>query len=345
MVKENKDFLVVLNEHLKKHNLICNEIFTALKASSDPAKLALHAMQGIYHLNSSAKNHKFGKSFVGRSCIVLSESLMKASSEINPQERNEAMKLARDWKAKIIAATENRFAVFSFLQFVASYGLASTIDANELRSLLDVVGLNGQALQLSSSICAVDKATDAAESIRNHIQRGETIHALRHICELKFTDKFPVEPVLTEYLEYAQNYTTIMFNKGSKYDEAKKKVKDKEEAALRAVAECNLESEFPIISLAERISKRVGVLEKMGQSVNLEVEQSKKRRNNNFALQGQQVRIRIQIPGIIGGNNDALCANSSGRKNAGMPDTDQTRHLRSLQLSGTILQEQFHMVQ
>lgn len=114
MVKENKDFLVVLNEHLKKHNLICNEIFTAIKASSDPAKLALHAIQGIYHLNSSAKNHKFCKSFVGRSCIVLSESLMKASSEINPQERNEAMKLARDWKAKIIAATENRFAVWFF---------------------------------------------------------------------------------------------------------------------------------------------------------------------------------------------------------------------------------------
>lgn len=92
------------------------------------------------------------QNLLGRSCIVL-------SPEINPQVRDEAMKLASDWKSKIIAATEYHFEAFGLLYFIASYRFGSTVDENELHSLLDAVGLKRQALQLSPAICTVDKST------------------------------------------------------------------------------------------------------------------------------------------------------------------------------------------
>lgn len=79
-------------------------------------------------MSSSAKNQEFGENLLGRSCIVLSELLLKASPEINPQVRDEAMKLASDWKSKITAATENRFAAFGLLYFIASYRFGPTVD-------------------------------------------------------------------------------------------------------------------------------------------------------------------------------------------------------------------------
>ena len=62
--------------------------------------------------------------------------------------------------------------------------------------------------------------SDVVESIQNLIQRGEMIHAVKHICELKLTDKFSPATLLAEYLEDTQN-TTTMICKGRRSNETK----------------------------------------------------------------------------------------------------------------------------
>lgn len=62
--------------------------------------------------------------------------------------------------------------------------------------------------------------TDVVESIQNLIERGEIIHAVKHICKLKLTDKFSPETLLVEYLEDAKNSTSIIC-KGRRSNEAK----------------------------------------------------------------------------------------------------------------------------
>lgn len=73
----------------------------------------------------------------------LSQLLMKASPQISPLVKEEAMKLAREWRSKVTVTCKNGLEVFGLLHFIASYKLASAFNVNKLHNLLDVVGFNG----------------------------------------------------------------------------------------------------------------------------------------------------------------------------------------------------------
>lgn len=150
--------LVLLSEQLKKQESLCTEIYTVLQRSPKPAKLVLDAVRGFYPRHSSKENTSFDLGIVRSSCILLMEQLAKASPEISPQVREEAMKLAGEWKAKMTVKAENVLEVLGFVQLLASYGLASGFDADELRSILDVAGSSSQASELRRTLCIADKA-------------------------------------------------------------------------------------------------------------------------------------------------------------------------------------------
>ena len=157
----NGQFLqMLLSEQLRRHDFRCSELFAVLQTSSDPAKLVLEAVQGFYPLHSSMKEMEFDLNIIRRSCILLLEQLMKASPDISPQVREEAIKLAGDWKSKMTVTTEkeNSLEVLGFLQLLASYRLASAFDGDEVRRLLDVVGQNREAYELRRVLCIADEA-------------------------------------------------------------------------------------------------------------------------------------------------------------------------------------------
>ncbi|PON63140.1 Frigida-like [Trema orientale] len=169
---EGKDLQLLLNGHLKRHDLLCSEISSVLQASLDAAKLVLDAMQGFYPSNSSTEaTETFDVNIVRRSCILLLEQLMQASPQISSQVRDEALKLAVDWKAKMIVANENFLEVLGFLQFLASYRLASAFDPNELRILFDIVGHHRQASELRQFLCPPDKTPVKIERVEDSLDK------------------------------------------------------------------------------------------------------------------------------------------------------------------------------
>ncbi|PON63144.1 Frigida-like [Trema orientale] len=293
LTKEKKDLFWLLNQHLKRQELLCSQIFTVLKASSDPVKLALDAVRGIYQLRLSREHTEFDASIARAGCNLLLELLMKVSPEINPQARDEAMKLASDWKAKMKVASYNGLEVLDFLQFLVSFRLVSAFDVNELRSLFDAFCPNRQASQLQFPS---DIARE--EYIRTLIQKGEIIHAVTLISELKLTAKFPSVPLLIKYLEDAKNSTQRACRKRI-FDKAKKKAMEKEVAALKAVMECikfcNLESDFP----SGTILKRLSVLENECKLFGHEVEkQKKRRRTDSFTPKDQTQLTKTKSPAM-----------------------------------------------
>ncbi|PON73977.1 Frigida-like [Parasponia andersonii] len=163
---EGKDLQLLLNGHLKRHDLLCSEISSVLQASLDAAKLVLDAMQGFYPSNSSTEA---AETF--ESCILLLEQLMQASPQISSQVRDEALKLAVDWKAKMIVANENFLELLGFLQFLASYRLASAFDPNELHILFDIVGQHRQASELRQFLYPPDKTPVKIERVEDSLDK------------------------------------------------------------------------------------------------------------------------------------------------------------------------------
>ncbi|XP_022985592.1 uncharacterized protein LOC111483612 isoform X2 [Cucurbita maxima] len=152
--------LVLLCEHLKLHDLVRTELIITLKTSSDPATLVLDALRWFYPSHTVSEDAKIDLHNAKRGCIFLSELLLKFSPQITAPLKEEALKLAGQWKAKMSMAVENHVEVVAFLLLVANFQLASDFDAAELQILLNSVSQYKQALELARALGIGDKSSE-----------------------------------------------------------------------------------------------------------------------------------------------------------------------------------------
>ena len=141
---DGKSLQIFLNERWKEHDSMRLEVATALRLSSDPSKLVLDAMEGFYPPHLKKGDVEFDESVVQGSCVLLLEELLKLSPSIKPDVKQEAMRLAMEWRVKMRVDTQHSLEVLGFLQLLASYGLASAFDADELILYLEKVAEHEQ---------------------------------------------------------------------------------------------------------------------------------------------------------------------------------------------------------
>ncbi|PRQ42020.1 hypothetical protein RchiOBHm_Chr3g0453091 [Rosa chinensis] len=166
---DGRSLQLVMNEQVEKIDLTGSQMSAVLQASSDPAKLVLDAMEGFYPSNLTVENREFESHLrvVRKSCILLLQELKRMSPLINPQVREEAVKLAADWKEKMAVTTDNSWEALGFLRLITTYELTSIYDLRELRSVLAMVSQPEQAAELSRALGITDKApgTNVVSSI------------------------------------------------------------------------------------------------------------------------------------------------------------------------------------
>ncbi|KAK7258920.1 hypothetical protein RIF29_24511 [Crotalaria pallida] len=140
--------------------LASSDILVNLKTHSDPAKLVLDAIQNPLIRQCTKEDNAV---IVDRWQIFLLEQLMRLSPHIKPYVRDEAMKLALDWKANIIPRTaENSMVVLGFLLLLTIYGLVFNED--EVLKIFEVVAHYKHAVELFQTLGFGDKVSgDNAE--------------------------------------------------------------------------------------------------------------------------------------------------------------------------------------
>ncbi|CAL9003488.1 unnamed protein product [Prunus brigantina] len=222
-----------LNEHLNGNHSIQKEMSAALQMSSDPAKLVLDEIQTSFAQYWRKGDAGFDETFMF-SNIALLEELMRVSRHVGPHLKEDAIKLAEQWKAKMRADTQNSLESLGFLQFVATYGLLPTLNGDEIKKLLGMIYQHKQALELCLTLGFADKIPDF---IQNLIERKQLFEAFRFICTFKVNDKFSSVPLLKEYVEGARKSYRTMWRKKKSLDE-KNEVVDHQIADLRAVIQC-----------------------------------------------------------------------------------------------------------
>ncbi|BFG37059.1 hypothetical protein CerSpe_233340 [Prunus speciosa] len=158
--RNGRGLQLLMNENLKRIDLVGREISGVLQASSDPAKLVLDAMQGFYPSNLNVDNQEFDYDLriIRRSCLLLLQELKRFSPQIYPHVREEAMELAADWKTKIKVATENWLEILGFLRLVSTYEFTTAYDAKELQTLLAIVVKQDQATEFCQAFGITNKA-------------------------------------------------------------------------------------------------------------------------------------------------------------------------------------------
>ncbi|KAH0991747.1 hypothetical protein GBA52_003230 [Prunus armeniaca] len=248
-----------LHELARGNHLIQNETLAALQTSLDPAKFVLDVMQ-----NSFAQYWGDGdvpsKETVMLSYINLLEQLMGVSLHVGLHVKDDAEKLAIQWKAKMGADTQNSLERLGFLQFIATYGLFSTFTRDDIAPLLGRISQDKQTRELCQKLRFTNKIP--AHFIMNLIERRKLLEAVRLICTFKFIDIFPPVPLLEKYVENRKNWRCKICKRKNSLDK-KDKVLDNDIADLRAVIQCikdcKLKSEYP----SGNIEIQIAVLEKI----------------------------------------------------------------------------------
>ncbi|KAF4348955.1 hypothetical protein CsatB_008550 [Cannabis sativa] len=135
---------------------------------------------------------------------------------------------------------------------------------------------------------------DVEVTIQNLIEIEEVIHAVTLICELKLTHKFSPMPLLLDYINHAENQTSIVCG-GERSNKDKIKATKKEIALLKVVKKCvqncNLQSVFPRLEfyqLGERLIRLEGKLKLYNHD-----EPSRKRKGHHSNV---SQRIKIKYP-------------------------------------------------
>lgn len=157
-----------ISDNRKNLAAVREEIPSALKTAVDPAFLVLDSLKGFYPSEVSISDAKKDANLLGlrRTCIMLMECLSillttletdSISSLISESVKTHAKAIAEEWKPKlddldIDANNGNSLEAHAFLQLLATFGINSNFNQEDLYKLIPMVSRRRQTADLCRSL-------------------------------------------------------------------------------------------------------------------------------------------------------------------------------------------------
>lgn len=131
-------------------------LVASLQSSLDPAKLVLDWMQSNFSQYWTKGDVGLEAALI-KTYISVLEQLMRLIPHVGPHVKEDAMKLAVQWKAKMRTDAENALEILGFLHFIATYGLVFTLNVDEIVNLLGMISQHKQVLEFCQTLGSADK--------------------------------------------------------------------------------------------------------------------------------------------------------------------------------------------
>ncbi|KAL4326206.1 hypothetical protein GQ457_11G006430 [Hibiscus cannabinus] len=249
----------ILNEQFDEPGLRKNEVLSALQMSPDPAKFVLDLMIGI---SSQQHKKKAGTGFeesVLKISVIMLEQLLQVSPHVHPNVKADALEFANEWKTKMKLSAENSLEILCFLQFVAAFGLSSSLRGNEIFKLLVTTAQHQQA----RNICQLLGFTNMIpEFVGSLVSRKQYIEAVRFICALDCKDKFPPKQLLDLFLDDINRVAYNCRKIGKNSPQVQQKATDEWITSLKSLIECVIDCKLESCMPVEVIENFIAELEK-----------------------------------------------------------------------------------
>lgn len=192
-ISDNRKNLAVLRE----------EIPLALKAAENPAQLVLNSLEDFYPMEVPTFDGKKDSALLGlrRTCIMLMEclsillactDLVSVSDVISEDIKEQAKAIAEEWKPKLDgldmdASNGNSLEAHAFLQLLATFGIASDFDEEELSRLIPMVSRRRQAAVLCRFLGLSEKMPGLSfYCMFGDVYRAMVIYLLRRTQSIAF---------------------------------------------------------------------------------------------------------------------------------------------------------------
>ncbi|CAN4113760.1 unnamed protein product [Withania somnifera] len=252
-----------ISDNRKNLAVVREEIPPALRAAIDPAHLVLDSLKGFYPSEVSISDAKKDANLLGlrRTCIMLMECLSillttleldSISSLISESVKGRAKAIAEEWKPKleelhIDANNGNSLEAHAFLQLVATFGINSNFDQEDLYKLIPMVSRRRQTAELCRSLGLSERMPGVIDVLVNN---GRRIDAVNLAFAFGLTDKFSPISLLKSYLNEASKVSSPAKSGNASPTTAQNDVNEKQLTALKAVIKFiedhKLEEQYPL---------------------------------------------------------------------------------------------------
>ncbi|KAI4354096.1 hypothetical protein L6164_002995 [Bauhinia variegata] len=256
-----------ISDNRKNLAAIREEIPVALRAAPNAASLVLDSLEGFYCVEVPNQDGKKDANLLGlrRTCIMLMECLSVllmnsdcVSDIVSEDIKTKAKVIAEGWKPKlddldVDASNGNSLEAHAFLQLLASYGIASDFNDEELSRLIPMVSRRRQTADLCRCLGLSEKMPGVIEVLVNS---GRQIDAVNLAFAFDLTQQFSPVPLLKSYLRDARKVSSPVRSVNSS-PTAQIEVNDRELIALKAVIKCieehKLDEQYPLDPLQKRV--------------------------------------------------------------------------------------------
>ncbi|MCO5596450.1 hypothetical protein L7F22_050513 [Adiantum nelumboides] len=259
----------------KDLNPISTELPSALKLAEQPAQLVLKALEGYDSPDQSA-SHSNKKVVLllsnKRACVILLEALAEVLAGpilgvdhpiVSDDLKKSAKVIADSWKSNINLDGEITSNVLtdaqSFLQLLATFGLASEYDQDELCKLILPIARRKQTPSLCRSLDLSSKVPDIIEGL---IKDGKQIEAITFATEFGLLERFQPVPLLKAYLKDARKAVQNTLKGGNNTTASQNDANQKELSALKVVLKAINELKLEESYAPGQLERRVAQLEK-----------------------------------------------------------------------------------
>ncbi|XP_015079378.1 FRIGIDA-like protein 3 [Solanum pennellii] len=259
-----------ISDNRKNLAAVREEIPSALRTAVDPACLVLDSLKGFYPSEMSISDAKKDANLLGlrRTCIMLMECLSillttleldSVSSLISASVKGRAKAIAEEWKPKldeldIDANNGNSLEAHAFLQLLATFGINSNFNQEDLYKLIPMVSRRRQTADLCRSLGLSERMPGVIDVLVNN---GRHIDAVNLAFAFELTDKFSPVSLLKSYLNEANRVSSPVKSGNAPPTTAQNDVNEKQLTALKAVIKCiedhKLEARYPVDPLQNRI--------------------------------------------------------------------------------------------
>ncbi|CAI8608300.1 unnamed protein product [Vicia faba] len=256
-ISDNRKNLVAVRE----------EIPLALRAAPNAARLVLDSLEGFYSTEVSNQDIKKDANLLGlrRTSIMLLECLSdfltdfgSDSNVVSEDIKDRAKAVAEEWKPRldtldIDASNGNSLEAHAFLQLLASFGIASDFNEEELSRLIPMVSRRRQTADLCRCLGLSEKMPGVIEVLVNS---GRQIDAVNLAFAFDLIEQFSPIPLLKSYLNDAKKTSTPVKSVNSS-STAQIEVNERELFALKAIIKCieehKLDERYPVDPLQKQV--------------------------------------------------------------------------------------------
>lgn len=147
---EKKDGVGLLNyvkDNFKDKVRVQEEILKAFRCAPDTGEIVLKSLEGFHDSFNDKRLRR-----MERSCLTLLKILSVAGVNVSLKTREKALKVAMDWKVRLIGDCANILGALGFFYLIYAFGLVSEFSMDQLVEFSSMAAVNDEFPQLCRDI-------------------------------------------------------------------------------------------------------------------------------------------------------------------------------------------------